>query len=65
MQELLDQDLHISSVKYLMDHLKERKGIEVKEWVLRDIMRTELDLRYKRIKQISWQGNSEKNKILR
>ena len=65
MQELLDQDLHISSVKYLMDHLKERKGIEVKEWVLRNIMRTELDLRYKRIKQISWQCNSEKNKILR
>ena len=48
-----------------MNHLKEEKGIEVKEWVLKDIMRTELDLRYKRIKQISWQGNSEKNKILR
>ena len=48
-----------------MDHLKEDKDIEVKEWVLRDIMKNELDLRYKRIKQISWQGNSEKNKILR
>ena len=28
-------------------------------------MRNELDLRYKRINEISWQGNSEKNKILR
>ena len=28
-------------------------------------MTNELDLRYKRIKEISWQGNSDKNKILR
>ena len=30
-----------------------------------DIMKKELDLRYKRIKEISWQGNSDKNKVLR
>ena len=37
----------------------------MKQWVLNDVMTNELDLRYKRIKEISWQGNSDKNKILR
>lgn len=62
---MLDQDLHVSSVCWLKDHLKESNGIEVKNWVLRDIMRAELDLRYKRIKEMSWQGNCDRNKILR
>ena len=65
MAGLLDQDLHISSVAWLREHLKETKDIDVKDWILRDIMKNELDLRYKRIKQISFQGNSDRNKILR
>ena len=64
-QEQLDEDLHISSVGFLQKHLSKEKGINVKEWVLRDVMRKELDLRYKRINHISWQGNSDKNLILR
>ena len=52
-------------MKVLQNHLKETKDIDVKEWVLKDVMKKELDLRYKKIKQISWQGNSAKNKILR
>ena len=61
----MDQDLHISSVKGVVEHLKVEEGIHVKDWVVKDIMKKELDLRYKRINQISWQGNSDKNKILR
>ena len=62
---MLDQELHISTVGWVRRHLKETKDIDVKDWVLRDIMRRELDLRYKRINEISWQGNSVKNKVLR
>ena len=50
---------------WLRQHLKETKDIDVKDWVLRDIMRRELDLRYNRINELSWQGNSVKNKVLR
>ena len=64
-EEMLDQDLHISSLSMIKNHLKESKDIDVKDWLLKDIMREELDLRYKRIKEVSWQGNSDKNKILR
>ena len=37
-EQMLDQDLHISTVSWLKNHLKESQGIEVKEWVLREIM---------------------------
>ena len=50
---MLDQELHISTVGWLRQHLKETKDIDVKDWVLRDIMRRELDLRYNRINEIS------------
>lgn len=62
---MVDQDLHISSVRMVREHLKESLDMDVKDWVVKDIMRKELDLRYKQIKEISWQGNSDKNKILR
>ena len=62
---MVNQDLHIGSTAWLREHLRQTKDIDVKGWVLRDIMKRELDLRYSRIKQISWQGNSDKNKILR
>ena len=64
-QDMLDQDLHLSSVQSIREHLKEVKDIDVKDWILKDIMKNELELRYQRIKQLSWQGNSDKNKILR
>ena len=41
-------------MKVLQNHLKATKDIDVKEWVLKDVMRRELDLRYKKIRQISW-----------
>ena len=34
----------------LKDHLKETKNLEVKDWILKDVMKRELDLRYKRIR---------------
>ena len=62
---MLDQDLHISTVGFVKNQIKEDAGIDVKDWVIRDVMRNELDLRYKKINTISFQGNSDKNKVLR
>jgi hypothetical protein len=39
--------------------------IEIDYHRLRNIMREDFDLRYKKIIPISWQGNSDRNKILR
>ena len=44
--------------------LKEDHDIDVKPLVIRKVMKLELNMRYKRIKSISWQGNSNKNLIL-
>ena len=63
--QMMDQDLHIGSVSAVKKHLMEEESIDVKEWIIKDIMKKELNLRYKRINQISWQGNADKNKILR
>ena len=51
---MVDDDIHIGSVGQVVDHLKDKENIQVKDWVVRDIMKNELDLRYSRIKQISW-----------
>ena len=49
----------------LKSHLKQTRDIDVKDWLLKDVMKRELNLRYRRVKELSWQGNSDKNKILR
>ena len=51
---MLEQDIHLGSVQYVKEHLKEEHGVDVKDWVVREIMKKDLNLRYKRINKISW-----------
>jgi hypothetical protein len=49
----------------MQELLRVQDGIEIKDAPLRRILREDLGAKYKRIKGISWQGNSIKNKLLR
>ena len=63
--EYLKHGIHLGSVEEIRKKLHEDKGIEIKHPKLLQIMHKEIGLRYKRIANVSWQGNSEKNLILR
>ena len=55
----------IYSVQQLQEKLLDEHSIRIKPWKLKEIMRDELKLRYRKIVGTSWQGNSPQNLILR
>jgi hypothetical protein len=61
----MKSDSHLSSVLDIKKKLLDDHDIEIKPWQLLKQLHDDLNLRYKRINSISWQGNSAKNKILR
>jgi hypothetical protein len=64
-QDIFDSVELVDSVAFVKEQLGEQHGIEIDYHRLKKIMKEELDLRYKKISPISWQGNSDRNKILR
>ena len=64
-REYLKHGIHLGSVEEIRKKLHEDKGIEIKDPKLLHIMHKEIGLRYKRVADVSWQGNSERNLILR
>ena len=40
-------------------------GVDLKPWRVMHILHHNLGMRYKKVKEISWQGNSPKNLVLR
>ena len=63
--DYFNNERHVGSTRELKSMLKEEHGIDIKPWTLRQYLRKELNLRYKRIEDTSWKGNAPKNLILR
>ena len=59
------QNSYIDSVDTVHKVLEEKHEIILKPWKVRDIMRNDLDMRYKKVKPISIHANSAKNLVLR
>jgi len=55
----------ISSIQSLAKELKERFDIDKKPWELSEILKEDLGMRYRRIKAVTTNTNSEKNLVLR
>ena len=60
-----DRETFIDSSASVAKILKEEHHIEAKPQEVMKIMRGELDMRYRRVKEMSWHSNSEKNLVLR
>ena len=58
-------NVFIDSSRSVRSALKENTGIEAKESEIREIMREDLGMRYRKVKPVSIHGNSDKNLILR
>ena len=57
--EFIDSTMHVKK------RLKEEKQIEYKEHLIRDVMRRDLGMKYKKVKPVPLQANSVRNLILR
>ena len=55
----------ISSIPYLIKLLKENYDIKKKPWELAPILRDDLGMRYRKIKTVTMNTNSERNRVLR
>ena len=56
---------YFSSIKFIQRRLQEEYGLRIKEWRLGHILRHHLNMKYKKVHEVSWQANSDKNRILR
>ena len=55
----------LSSVAALAKDLREHEGIDKKPWQLAKIMKEDLGMRYKKIKEVTVNTNSERNLVFR
>ena len=65
MLKLDRQGEFIDSTMHVKKRLKEEKQIEYKEHLIRDVMRRDLGMKYKKVKPVPLQANSVRNLILR
>ena len=59
------QNSYIDSVDTVNKVLEEKHEIKLKPWKVKDIMKKDLDMSYKKVKPISIHANSAKNLVLR
>ena len=59
------QDEYFNSVSRIRAKLIDDYGEDVKPWKIMHIMQHNMGMRYKKVKEISYQANSPKNLILR
>jgi hypothetical protein len=64
-QKMVDEHQVIDSVKEVLKMLKEKHDLQLKAPELRQIMREDLGLRWRKIKEVSLHENSVRNLVLR
>ena len=64
-QKMNDDNKIIDSVAMLSKTLQEKYGIEAKEKEIKSVLRDDLNMRYKKIREVSIYSNSERNLVLR
>ena len=63
--DLNTRDTFIDSVSSVTKLLKEEHQIDTKEWVVRDIMKKEMGMSFKKVKAVSTHANSIPNRVCR
>ena len=64
-QKMNDDNKIIDSVAMLSKTLQEEYGIEAKEKEIKSVLRDDLNMRYKKIREVSIYSNSNRNLVLR
>ena len=64
-QKMNDDNKIIDSVAMLSKTLQEEYGIEAKEKEIKSVLRDDLNMRYKKIWEVSIYSNSDRNLVLR
>jgi len=64
-RRMISEKQSIWSVKFIQDLVKEEANCVVPSYMIRDVLKTEFNLSYKKIRRIPFTGNLERNKVLR
>ena len=64
-QKMNDDNKIIDSVAMLSKTLQEEYGIEAKDKEIKSVLRDDLNIRYKKIREVSIYSNSDRNLVLR
>jgi len=65
MVKMYESNHYLSSISRIQDKLKQEDGLDIKRHRLAHILRHHCNMRYRKIKEVSWQSNSARNLILR
>ena len=65
MRDYLSRGWHIWSAKQLRDYLRDSRGLDYKLWYVRRVLRDDFNMRYRVLKKVEYQGNSERCLVLR
>ena len=63
--ELEENDHYLDSIASIVDSVNESIGIEVKPREVRNVLKQDFNMSYRKIKEVSTHVNSEKNLVLR
>jgi hypothetical protein len=64
-QEMVEKDQVLDSVEMVTKEIKSSHGVEAKASLVQKVMRVDLGLRWRKIKEVSLQENSVRNLVLR
>jgi len=60
-----DENIFIKSAAYVANEVEQQENVVAKPHIVAAIMKDNMGMRYRRIKQISMKQNSDKNLLLR
>ena len=63
--DMLQNGAYLSSVRFIRDQIQKLHKIEIKESQMKQLMVQDFGMRYKKVKEISYTSNDDKNLILR
>ncbi len=62
---MIAEESFIHSVEFVRKEITERHGVEFKDWKVRQVMKSEMGMSFKKVVPIAWRANSDRNLILR
>ena len=60
-----DKEVFIMSAAYVAKEVERQENVEVKSHIVATVMKEDMGMRYRRIKQITMKQNSDRNILLR
>ena len=64
-KEFLEQGMHVWTAQQVRVHLQKSKGLDYPLWHVRSVLHNDFNMRYRVLKKVPFQGNSERCLVMR